>query len=64
MRLYFTPDGNECWLKQTALTGQTQLKDAVIIVVEDFNSANLKNAEANLLPHHLPHCGEVTLDHC
>ncbi|KAI5629002.1 gastrula zinc finger protein XlCGF28.1-like [Silurus asotus] len=52
-------------LHETLTLHQTQHRDAALIVVGDFNSANLKRALPNFYQHiTCPTRGERTLDHC
>ncbi|KAK1802700.1 hypothetical protein P4O66_021237 [Electrophorus voltai] len=67
--VYIPPQANmdtALWELHEALTQfQAQHRDAALIVVGDFNSANLKRAVANLYQHvTFPTRGNRTLDHC
>ncbi|KAK1783932.1 hypothetical protein P4O66_023099, partial [Electrophorus voltai] len=67
--VYIPPQANidtALWGIHEALTQiQAQHRDAALIVVGDFNSANLKRAVPNLYQHiTFPTRGNRTLDHC
>ncbi|KAK1784285.1 hypothetical protein P4O66_003701 [Electrophorus voltai] len=67
--VYIPPQANmdtALWELHEALTQfQAQHRDAALIVVGDFNSANLKRAVPNLYQHvTFPTRGNRTLDHC
>ncbi|KAK1792041.1 hypothetical protein P4O66_001819 [Electrophorus voltai] len=54
-----------CELHEALTQFQAQHRDAALIVVGDFNSANLKHAVPNLYQHvTFPTRGTRTLDHC
>ncbi|KAK1803589.1 hypothetical protein P4O66_021005 [Electrophorus voltai] len=67
--VYIPPQANMdtalCELHEALTQFQTQHRDAALIVVGDFNSANLKRAVPNLYQHvTFPTRGNRTLDHC
>ncbi|KAK1784814.1 hypothetical protein P4O66_003478 [Electrophorus voltai] len=67
--VYIPPQANMdtalCELHEALTQFQTQHWDAALIVVGDFNSANLKRAVPNLYQHvTFPTRGNRTLDHC
>ncbi|KAK1806971.1 hypothetical protein P4O66_005464, partial [Electrophorus voltai] len=67
--VYIPPQANMdtalCELHEALTQFQAQHRDAALIVVGDFNSANLKRAVPNLYQHvSFPTRGNRTLDHC
>ncbi|KAK1804591.1 hypothetical protein P4O66_020585 [Electrophorus voltai] len=67
--VYIPPQANMdialCELHEALTQFQAQHRDAALIVVGDFNSANLKHAVPNLYQHiTFPTRGNRTLDHC
>ncbi|KAK1803718.1 hypothetical protein P4O66_021122 [Electrophorus voltai] len=67
--VYIPPQANMdtalCELHEALTQLQTQHRDAALIVVGDFNSANLRRAVPNLYQHvTFPTRGNRTLDHC
>ncbi|KAK1802532.1 hypothetical protein P4O66_004157 [Electrophorus voltai] len=67
--MYIPPQANMdtalCELHEALTQFQAQHRDAALIVVGDFNSANLKSAMPNLYQHvTFPTRGNRTLDHC
>ncbi|KAK1790955.1 hypothetical protein P4O66_014791 [Electrophorus voltai] len=67
--VYIPPRANKdtslCELHESLTQFQVQHQDAALIVVGDFNSANLKRAVPNLYQHvTFPTRGNRTLDHC
>ncbi|KAK1803915.1 hypothetical protein P4O66_003855 [Electrophorus voltai] len=67
--VYIPPQANMdtalCELHEALTQFQAQHRDAALIVVGDFNSANLKRAVPNLYQHvTFPTRGNRTLDHC
>ncbi|KAK1802517.1 hypothetical protein P4O66_021800 [Electrophorus voltai] len=67
--VYIPPQANMdtalCELHEALTQFQAQHRDAALIVVGDFNSANLKRAVPNLYQHvTFPTRGNGTLDHC
>ncbi|KAK1798157.1 hypothetical protein P4O66_000651 [Electrophorus voltai] len=58
-------DTELCELHEALIQFQVQHRDTALIVVGDFNSANLKHAGPNLYQHiSFPTRGKRTLDHC